>query len=123
MKAFAAAAALAVLVPAAALADPPSYPVRLFSFGFEPSPIALHASEPVTLVFTNSSGSSHEFKATEFFHSAKILAGTVTADGSIELKGHASASVTLIPARGSYEAHCGHFMHQTMGMKTRIEVN
>jgi len=120
MKLFLALAAFALSAPAAAQAA--SYPVQLYSFGFNPTPITLRAGQPVTLVFTNASGTGHEFKAPEFFHASKILSGSVSDEGSVELKGHRSASITLIPARGSYEAHCGHFMHAQMGMTTRVVV-
>lgn len=99
-----------------------SVPIELRSFGFNPSPIDLHAGTEVTLVFSNSAGISHEFKAPEFFRAAKIVSGKIDDEGSVELKPHTSASVTLIPARGTYAAHCGHFMHAQMGMRSVINV-
>jgi plastocyanin len=74
------------------------------------------------LVFTNSAGLGHEFSARAFFNSSRILSGSVGSDGSVELKPHQSASVTLIPTRGAYEAHCGHFMHKQLGMSTWVYV-
>ena len=35
---------------------------------------------------------------------------------------HQSMSVTLVPARGTYEVHCGHFMHTQLGMHSVIYV-
>lgn len=96
--------------------------VDLRSFGYNPSPISLRAGAEVTMVFTNTAGVSHEFKAPDFFHLAKIESGKVDKEGSVELKPHTSESVTLIPARGTFEVHCGHFMHEQMGMKTTIYV-
>ena len=118
----AAAALLLLAAPAAADHSTSVVPIQLYSFGFTPNPLSLHAGVPVTLVFTNSSGSGHEFKAPAFFHSAKMVSGQVTPDGSVELKGHQSMSLTLVPARGTYPVHCGHFMHEQMGMKSTIYV-
>ena len=118
--AFALTATLAA--PLAAAETAPSYTIRLYSFGFQPAPIVLRAGVPVTLVFANSAGLGHEFKAPGFFRRAQILSGLVSEDGSIELKPHQSASITLIPARGTYEAHCGHFMHKQLGMNTFVYV-
>jgi len=125
MKALIAAAAFLLLAPSlsASAAEPaPTYTIRLYSFGFQPEPIILRAGVPVTLVFTNSAGLGHEFSARAFFNSARILSGSIGSDGSVELKPHQSASVTLIPARGAYEAHCGHFMHKQLGMSTWVYV-
>jgi plastocyanin len=113
---------LASATPVAAAAPAPTYTIRLYSFGFQPEPIVLRAGVPVTLVFTNSAGLGHEFSARAFFSSARILSGNVGSDGSVELKPHQSASVTLIPVRGAYEAHCGHFMHKQLGMSTWVYV-
>jgi plastocyanin len=115
-------AALVLAAPAAAQKPTTVVPIRLFSFGYSPSPIALAAGQPVTMVFTNDSGMGHEFKAPGFFHASRIISGDVEEEGAIELKGHQSASVTLIPARGTYKVHCGHFMHKQLGMQTTITV-
>lgn len=116
---------LALVAPltAAGAAEPArSYYVRLYSFGFQPTPIVLRAGVPVTLVFTNTAGIGHEFKAPYFFRDSRILSGGISYDGSVELGSHQSISVTLIPMRGTYEAHCGHFMHEVLGMETKIYV-
>lgn len=115
-------AALALSVPASAQKPTTVVPVDMHSFGFNPSPISLRALAPVTLVFTNSAGTSHEFKSPAFFRSAKIVSGDVGEDGSVELKPHSSSSVTLIPVSGTYSAHCGHFGHALLGMRTTIYV-
>ena len=122
MKPYLALAAVALAMPLSVQAATPAYPVQLYSFGFNPTPITLRAGQPVTLVFTNASGTGHEFKAPAFFRTSKILSGSVSDEGSVELKGHRSASVTLIPARGSYPVHCGHFFHSQMGMTSTIVV-
>lgn len=116
---------LALVAPLAApvAAEPGrSYYVHLYSFAFQPSPIVLRAGVPVTLVLMNTAGIGHEFKAPYFFRASRILAGGVSYEGSVELRPHQSASVTLIPMRGTYEAHCGHFMHDVLGMETKIYV-
>jgi plastocyanin len=116
-----AAAALAAAVPAAS--QPTNVvPVQLYSYGFTPSPIVLRAGQQTTLVFTNAAGKGHEFKAPGFFRAAKLVSGSVDDEGSIELQPHQSASITLIPARGTYRVHCGHFMHDQLGMHTFIYV-
>lgn len=125
MKALIAAGSLFLLsssVPVSAAEPAPTYTIRLYSFGFQPQPIVLRAGVAVTLVFTNSAGLGHEFSARGFFNSARILSGPVGADGRVVLKPHQSASVTLIPKRGAYEAHCGHFMHKQLGMATLVYV-
>jgi len=96
-------------------------PVRLYSFGYTPSPLVLKAGRPVTLVFQNSSGSGHNFKAPAFFASSKMLSG-MAMHGEVHVMPHKSMSVTLIPARGTYPAHCSHFIHDQMGMHTTIYV-
>ena len=116
------AALLASAAPAAPQLSPAVVPVKLFSFGYAPAPLSLRAGVPVTLVFTNAAGSGHEFKAPAFFHSARIVSGHVDEEGAVELKGHQSVSLTLIPARGTYAVHCGHFMHTQMGMQSTIYV-
>jgi plastocyanin len=73
------------------------------------------------MVFTNVSGGGHSFKAPAFFAPARLLNGT-TAEGEVKVTPHRSMSVTLIPARGTYPAHCDHFMHDQMGMHTTIYV-
>lgn len=115
------AAALVAAAPAAGQKPTTVVPIDLHSFGYTPSPISLRAGQQVTLVFTNSSGISHEFKAKAFFDSAKVVAGSVP-EGEIDLKPHESRSVTLVPAAGTYRAHCGHFLHTQMGMTTTIYV-
>ena len=114
-------AALALAAPAAAQQPAPTIPVRLYSFGFNPSPIVLRAGQQVTMVFTNVSGGGHSFKAPAFFAHSRIVNG-MTMNGEIHVMPHRSTSVTLIPARGTYPAHCSHFMHDQMGMHTVIYV-
>ena len=124
MPAFrrAAVAALAFALASSAAAQPAQLVVQVWSYGFGPSPIHLPAGRPVTLTFVNRSGSGHDFTAESFFRNARITAGAAP-DGEIELGPHETKSVTLVPARGTYHAHCSHFFHKQMGMHDEIIVD
>ena len=116
-----AAVLIATFFTSAGAESPPAQVIQVRSFGFAPAPIRLVAGKPVTLTFQNVSGSSHDFTAKEFFAYSKITAGSAP-EGEIELRGHESKSITLIPRYGTYHAHCSHFMHSLMGMHTEIIV-
>jgi plastocyanin len=121
MPRLAAVAACSLLMTAPAVAQPAQVTVRVWSFGFAPNPIRLAAGQPVTLAFVNTSGSGHDFTAPGFFQHARIISG---AQGDeVELKPHETRSVTLVPVRGTYQAHCSHFFHKQMGMNDLIIVN
>lgn len=117
----AAAAAIAITIPASASQPHAVIPISLYSYGYVPNPIVLTAGQPVTMTFTNRSSKGHEFKAPQFFAASKILKGSAP-EGAVDLKGGASASVTLVPVRGTYRVHCGHFLHTQFGMATAIYV-
>jgi plastocyanin len=118
----AAAAALASLFTAPAAAQQaPVVTVTLANFSFGPKPIQLAAGKPVTLTFVNQAGSGHDFTAREFFAASTITAGGAP-DGKVELAGHETKSVTLIPRAGTYQVHCSHFLHASMGMTDTIVV-
>jgi plastocyanin len=122
---FASAAVLCTLLlaPAAAQAPSPAAQViQVRSFAFDPTPIHLAAGKPVTLTFQNVSGISHDFTAKEFFAASRITAGAAPG-GEIELQGHETKTITLVPAAGTYNAHCSHFLHASMGMHTQILVS
>jgi plastocyanin len=119
---IAAVAALSLALAAPAPAQHASQTIYVWSFNFSPRPIQLAAGRPVTLTFVNRSGSGHDFTAKEFFARSRIISGSA-AEGEIELRGGETKSVTLVPARGTYKAHCSHFLHATMGMTDRIIVN
>jgi plastocyanin len=124
---IATAAALGLLFAApAATAFPQSQPaavvVQVYSFGFGPQPIHLRAGQEVTLTFVNQSGNSHDFTAPGFFQHAKITAGAAPED-EIELRPHETKAITLVPVRGTYQAHCSHFLHKQMGMSDTIIVD
>ncbi len=119
---LASAGALAIFHAEPIIAQPAQVAVQVWSFGFAPRPLHLAAGRPVTLVFVNQSGGSHDFTAREFFAASTISAGAAPG-GRIPLAGHETKSVTLIPRAGSYEAHCSHFLHASMGMTDQIIVN
>lgn len=119
---IAAAAALALLSAAPAAAQPAGVVVQVYSFGFGPQPIRLTAGRPVTLTFTNQSGSAHDFTAPGFFEHSRIISGAAPGD-RIALAGHQSRSITLVPAAGTWQAHCSHFLHTQMGMTDTIIVS
>ena len=119
---LAAAAALSLAFTSPAGAQPAQFVVNIYSFGFAPAPIQLVAGRPVTMVFTNRAGIGHDFTAPGFFQHARILAGGPVSD-EVELRPHETRSITLIPARGTYQAHCSHFLHKQMGMNDTIVVN
>lgn len=115
------AGSLVGLAPAVT-AQPASQTITVSSFSFAPKPIHLTAGQPVTLTFVNSSGSGHDFTAKTFFAASRITAGAAPG-GEIELRGHETRTITLVPARGTYTAHCSHFFHTQMGMSDRIIVD
>jgi len=103
-------------------AQPAALRIDVYNFGFGPRPIHLRAGQPVTLSFVNSSGSGHDFTARGFFANARIVSGAAP-NGEIELTGHATRSITLVPRAGRYNAHCSHFLHKQMGMTDTIVVD
>lgn len=119
---FASAAALLVFLASPTQAQSAQVVVQVWSFGFAPRPLHLAAGRPVTLIFVNQSGGGHDFTAREFFAASTISAGAAPG-GRIALSGHETKSITLVPRAGSYDAHCSHFLHASMGMTEQIIVN
>ncbi|HET9813583.1 MAG TPA: cupredoxin domain-containing protein [Sphingomicrobium sp.] len=115
-----AAMTLSALSPAAA--QPAAQTIYVWSYDFAPRPIHLRAGQPVTLTFVNRSGSGHDFTAERFFASSQVRAGAAP-DGEIELPPGATRSITLVPRRGTYKAHCSHFLHKQLGMSDVIVVD
>jgi plastocyanin len=99
-----------------------SVAITLSNFNIAPAIIRLPAGQMVRLVFTNASGGGHDFTAPAFFEHARGVSGPVTR-GEVELAGHATATVTLTSARGTYKAKCTHFAHKMMGMSATIVVD
>jgi len=119
---FAAVAAALLLIAIPAEAQPAAVTIDMQNFSFAPTPIHLRAGQPVTLTFVNRSGGGHDFTAKKFFANSRVVAGAAP-NGEIELSGHQTRSITLVPSAGSYKAHCSHFMHKQMGMTDLIVVD
>lgn len=113
--------AIAIAAPAAAQ-TPAAVVITLSNYHIAPAAIHLAAGHPVRLVFTNSSGSNHDFTAPDFFGRAAVVSGPVER-GEVELSAHSSASIILTPARGIYKARCTHFGHKLLGMSATIVVD
>ncbi|UAK23192.1 cupredoxin domain-containing protein [Sphingomonas nostoxanthinifaciens] len=99
--------------------------VDLSSFRFRPAILHLKHGQAYTIVFHNSADGGHDFVAKDFFAHAMLApaARRTVSDGEVELHGGESATISLIaPPSGTYEAHCSHFMHKTMGMTGEIIV-
>lgn len=110
----------ALIGPAAA--QPATQTIIVWSYGFSPVPLHLAAGRPVTLIFQNRSGSSHDFSAKRFFANSRIVSGSAP-NGEIDLPGYSTRSVTLVPGAGRYGAHCSHFFHKQLGMNDQILVD
>jgi uncharacterized cupredoxin-like copper-binding protein len=85
----------------------------------------LHAGQPVVLHLVNASSGGHNFSAPEFFAASAIRAqdqGLVT-KGTIELGGHQTRDIALVPRAGAYKLRCTHMMHSSFGMKGEITVD
>ena len=96
--------------------------ILVSSYSFSPRPLHLAAGRPVTLTFINRSGSGHDFTARTFFANSTITRGAAPG-GEIELAGHETKSITLIPRAGTYHAHCSHLLHKQLGMSDDIVVD
>ena len=100
--------------------------VDLSNFAYTPRTITLHHGTPYRLHLVNTSGHAHNFVAKDFFAETSLSPASRSAvqDGDVELGGHESADVVLVARHaGTYEVHCSHFMHTTLGMKGTIVVD
>ncbi len=124
--------ACAALTAAAGLASPgsvlvvaqPARPAATITIGshfYQPNPIYLAGGVPVRIVFANRAGVPHEFKAPEFFRSARILSGAAPA-GKIELAAGRGTTISVTPRRGRYKVHCSKPFHAMLGMQGWIIV-
>ncbi len=99
--------------------------VTLSNFRFDPSEIEIVHGRQYALHFVNANGGNHDFAARKFFAAAAMTSDQrrLVEGGEIELKGHEEKTIVLIaPEPGTYEFHCGHFMHSTLGMTGRIQI-
>ncbi len=114
---------LLLTAPAVAAAQPQAATVEiaLSSFDFTPGAIHLRAGVPVVLHLVNAGSGGHNFAAPEFFAAAHGVSGPV-ARGKVEVGGHRSVDIRLVPAAGHYRLRCTHMMHTAFGMSGEIEV-
>lgn len=120
--------ALALLaLPAAAAAQAPDWAhaqrveVNLSSFDFTPSTLHLRAGRPVVLHLVNTGSGGHDFTAPAFFAAARMR--NSAGKGSIEVRGHQSVDIALVPRAGNYPLKCSHAFHKAFGMTGRIVVD
>ena len=125
---FASAAVLAgvtLALPASQSVAQPARPVVSITLGshyYQPNPLYLAGGVPTRLIFVNRTGKTHDFKAPEFFRSARILRGAAP-NGVVVLRGGRSTVIDLVPVRGRYRVHCTQPFHTMLGMTGRIYVN
>ena len=115
-------ATLALPGSAVAQRNRPTVTIILASHHYQPNPIYLAGGVPTRLIFQNQSGKTHDFKAPEFFRSARIYRG-VAPNGVVTLQKGRGTVIDLIPARGRYKVHCTQPFHTMLGMTGRIIVS
>lgn len=123
--------AAASLLSSSALAQEPDWShaaqvtVTLSSFSFDPATIHLRAGQPVVLHLVNSGSGGHNFAAPEFFTASAVRPGdqALVSKGKIEVSGHQSKDIGLVPRAGTYKLRCTHMMHSSFGMKGEITVD
>jgi plastocyanin len=122
-------APLFALSPAAAQTEPDwshaaSVEVKLSNFDYAPSEIHLKAGQPVRLLLVNTASGGHDFTAKQFFAAASVRSEDRAAihDGGVELRGHQSREIALVPKAGRYPLKCTHTFHKTFGMSGTIVV-
>jgi len=128
--ALAAGAVASMLAAAAARAQPPAPPtviaVQLSEFHYSPTTIELTHGQAYVLRVTNIGKHDHDLKAKAFFEAVSLAADSAAKvkDGAVEVGPAETADIALTPtAAGSYEMHCTHPLHATMGMKGQITVH
>jgi uncharacterized cupredoxin-like copper-binding protein len=126
MAAGAVASAMAAAAASAQPAAPTVIAVQLSEYRYTPSTIDLNRGQSYVLRLTNTGKHDHDLKAKAFFQ-AVSLAGDSAAkvqDGSVEVGPGETTDVVLTPNQaGSYETHCTHPFHATLGMKGQIIVH
>ncbi len=98
--------------------------VTLANFDFTPAMLRLRAGKPYVLRIENQASGGHDFTAPEFFAASAVLAADAPRlkQGKLEVPGGTTATVHLVPAKGSYKLVCTHFGHAALGMSGTIEV-
>ena len=124
----AAALAASALVAAPAAAQPDwsnaaRVEVKLASFSYTPSTIHLRAGQPVVLHLVNTASGGHDFAAREFFAAATLRNPGAVDRGRVDLGGHESRDIALVPRAGRYPLKCTHTFHKMFGMTGEIVVD
>ncbi len=122
--------ALPICFAAAAAAQPPDWSraeridVTMSNFEYSPRNIHLRAGQPVTLHIVNAASGGHDFTARKFFSSAIVRQqdANLVEGGAIELRGHETKDVALVPRAGRYTLKCTHTFHKMLGMSGEIVV-
>ena len=124
-------AAAFAAAPLAATAQAPDWSrasrveVTLANFSYTPRRIHLRAGQPAVLHLVNSASGGHDFTAGAFFSAASVRPqdrGAIKS-GSVELRGHQSRDIYLVPRAGSYPLKCSHTFHKAFGMSGEIVVD
>jgi plastocyanin len=97
--------------------------VRLASFSYTPNAIHLRAGQPVVLHLVNTASGGHDFNARSFFAAATLRDPGAVERGGVELGGHESRDVALVPRAGRYPLKCTHSFHKMFGMSGEIVVD
>lgn len=120
-------AAAALAAPAASQSDwgrTERVTVSLSSFRFDPRELHLKAGQPIVLHLQNTGSGGHNFAAPAFFAAATLRPQdrARVSGGTIDVPGHGSVDVALVPAAGRYPLRCTHMFHSTFGMTETIVV-
>lgn len=123
-----AACAASVLLAVPAIAQPDwshaqRVEVKLASFSYTPSNIHLRAGQPVVLHLVNVASGGHDFAAREFFAAATLRDPGTVDRGRVDLGGHESRDIALVPHAGRYPLRCTHTFHKMFGMTGEIVVD
>jgi uncharacterized cupredoxin-like copper-binding protein len=113
-------------VASAQTAAPTVIAVQLSEYRFTPETIELNRGQSYVLRLTNSGKHGHDLKAKAFLQAVSLAADSAAKvkDGAIEVDPGETTDVALTPtAAGSYEMHCDHPLHATLGMKGQIVVH
>lgn len=122
--------ALSFLLGAAPIVAPPDWTqvprteVTLSNFKFAPQIVQLRAGQPVVLHIVNTASGRHNFAAKAFFDAATIRPAdaAIIDHGTIEIGGHQSVDIGLVPITGQYPLKCTHAFHKMFGMTGTIVV-
>ena len=112
------------LASAASFAKATPVEIVLTNFAFTPEDIRLEAGKPYALTIRNAASGGHDFTALEFFAAAQVMSqdAEMVRSGQIELKGGKSATVHLMPSKGTFSLDCTHLGHELLGTSGTIVV-